>query len=133
MTDRTSQRKGCTVHACKRRPARLGLCNTHLLRRADEAFSRYVRQRDGRCVVCKSTARLQCAHIISRRYRGTRWNPANAVCLCASCHVYYEHRPLEWQEWAGQDWDVLRRMALDFDGDWKDMAEPWLDSTTGSG
>lgn len=29
---------------------------------------------------------MQCAHIIGRRYNATRTDPANAWCLCVTCH-----------------------------------------------
>jgi len=138
MTGRTSQRKGrraaprCAVPGCKRRPVALGFCNTHLLRRADAVFSQYIRHRDGRCMKCGSGERLQCAHIISRRYRGPRWDTGNAVCLCARCHTYYEHRPLEWQdEWS--DWDIRRREALDWSGDWRELAVACIERLDKSG
>jgi hypothetical protein len=115
-------KRRCSVHKCKRRPARLGFCATHLLRRADELFSQKVRS-VGYCEHCKSTERLQCAHIVSRRYRGVRWFLGNALCLCSRCHLYFEHRPLEWQEYVKVEWwNQLRRVALDFDGDWRDLA-----------
>lgn len=66
----------------------------------DDLFSKVVRRR-GNCVRCLSTHRLQCAHIVSRRYRATRWDLDNAVCLCAKCHTYFTHRPLEWDQWIG--------------------------------
>lgn len=37
-----------------------------------------------------------CAHIIGRRITRLRHDPANALCLCATCHHYYTDRPMEW-------------------------------------
>lgn len=74
-------------------------------RKADGAFSRMIRERDGVCVAnrertekCESPNWLQCAHIHSRDYSATRLDPENAVTLCRSCHMYYGNRPLEWRE-----------------------------------
>jgi len=39
---------------------------------------------------------LQWAHIVSRRYKSTRWRLDNCFLLCSACHTYYTHRPLEW-------------------------------------
>lgn len=66
--------------------------------RADRLFSAAVRSR-GHCQRCGSSDRmkLQCAHIISRRYLGTRWTWDNALCLCASCHVWGHQFPLEFE------------------------------------
>lgn len=62
----------------------------------DRRFSAIVRS-VGFCRACGSTERLQCAHIVSRRYLGVRFSFDNAMCLCASCHLKYTHRPLEWE------------------------------------
>lgn len=64
---------------------------------------------------------LQCAHGFSRRYLATRWTRENAFCLCAGCHVFYTHRPLEWDNWLRDRlgvryWDV-RAGALGGDVD----------------
>lgn len=87
--------------------------------KADAAFSRYIRDRDGKCMGAGSGPRcsgaLQCAHIISRRYRAIRWDEANAMALCQAHHMFWTHRPLEWQAWLvaeGIDYENLRWLAL---------------------
>jgi 5-methylcytosine-specific restriction endonuclease McrA len=90
------------------------------LKTADQLFSRYIRDRDGRCMGQGSgpacSGYLQCAHIISRRYRAIRWNEANAMALCQAHHTFWTHRPLEWQVWVfnhrGIDYPRLRWRAL---------------------
>jgi hypothetical protein len=90
-------------------------CKTHAATRADRLFSRYIRARDGRCVECGKTDSLQCAHLVSRRYHAVRWDERNAVALCQGCHVYYTHRPLEWDAWCGTRlgsgvwWDIRNK------------------------
>lgn len=74
---------------------------TQQLRKADALFSQFIRSR-GRCENCNSTEFLQCAHGFSRRYRSVRWEPAQCWALCRACHVYFTHRPLEWDEWMRQ-------------------------------
>ena len=37
---------------------------------------------------------IQCAHIISRKYKLTRYHPDNAFCLCAKCHMNFTDHPL---------------------------------------
>lgn len=65
----------------------------------DVLFSKRIRERDGgRCVLCGSTSCVQCAHLFSRRYKNTRWDPENAWTLCDRQHLYYTHRPLEWDD-----------------------------------
>lgn len=71
----------------------------------DRIFSLYIRERDGwRCRRCKTpyrppTSSLQCAHIFGRRSRGTRWLPANAIALCAGCHIHFTGQPLQFYDW----------------------------------
>lgn len=122
----------CSVRGCKKRIAAAGLCNTHLMRKADQAFSRYIRERDGACQRCAERDGLQCAHIVSRRYRVTRWDEDNAMALCMRCHVYFTHRPLEWENFIDAEWDYfwfeLRKRALVTDPpDWKELAVPWVE------
>lgn len=70
------------------------------LRDADKLFSLFIRNRDGwACRKCGSVQNIQCAHIVSRRYRATRWSPDNAIALCARDHVKFTYRPLEWEAW----------------------------------
>lgn len=68
--------------------------------RLDALFSDLVRERAGyQCENCgvipEDTARVHCAHIISRKYKCNRWFPGNAVCLCATCHARFTDHPWE--------------------------------------
>lgn len=69
-----------------------------LVAKADALFSLIVRA-PGRCENCGETQNLQCAHGFSRRYRNTRWDERNAWCLCRGCHMFFTHRPIEWDDW----------------------------------
>jgi 5-methylcytosine-specific restriction endonuclease McrA len=94
------------------------LCKTHAKIRADQLFSVYVRVRDGMCQAeGEHQGGLQCAHLIPRRYLAVRWDPKNAVALCAGHHTFFTHRPLEWEGWVnarlGKDYLKLRGKALD--------------------
>ena len=90
---------------------------------ADALFAEHTRDAcDGYCWLRETkfdnmqcSGKLQCAHIISRRYMAIRWADDNAMPLCAAHHAYYTHHPLEWEEVCrtiGVDWDDLRRRAL---------------------
>ena len=101
---------------------------------ADRWFSKWIRNRDGACRECGTVANLQCAHIISRSYKSIRTSASNAVTLCREHHVYFTHRPLEWEEWVvaefGRDYyESLRKQALDHDlakkVDWSFEAAYW--------
>ena len=91
-------------------------------RQADKLFSLIVRA-VGQCAECFEGKALQCAHIVSRSYRSVRWSFDNAVALCAGCHVYYTHHPLEWERFVTErmgaaDFASLKARALaKWDGD----------------
>jgi len=101
------------------------------MKAADRWFSLYIRQRDGYCRACGTADNLQCAHIISRSYKAIRCDERNAVALCRSCHVYYTHRPIEWEQqvtdWFGDEYlDDLRDKALTYERqNWKQQNAHW--------
>ena len=87
------------------------------VKEADRLFSLWVRS----VGVCESgrlehAGALQCAHGISRRYRAVRWDRRNAYALCQGCHVFYTHRPLEWEDWLrarwGANYEPMRALAM---------------------
>ena len=71
---------------------------------ADELFSKIVRLRDRYCVHCGTPSNLQAAHGFSRAYRSIRWDERNCWALCAKDHVYFTHRPIEWDSWLQAKW-----------------------------
>lgn len=87
---------------------------------ATRLHSQIVRSR-GRCENCgddwRSTgSKLECAHIISRRFALTRTMESNAFCLCSRCHMRFTEWPLEFAAFVvskiGQDgYDRLRELA----------------------
>jgi len=42
---------------------------------------------------------LQWAHVESRRYTATRWDPRFSMTLCAGHHLWWHHRPVEAAQW----------------------------------
>jgi len=82
-----------------------------LLAYCDSLWSQIVR-RPRACAICGSTERLQGAHGFSRRYHATRHDLRNGFCLCAGHHVYYTHRPLEWDEYLLNAWGADLYYAL---------------------
>lgn len=65
----------------------------------DKHFSDAVRLRDGRCLVCGKTERLECAHIHGRRKKSVRWSMDNAVTLCHYHHRHFTEQPVEFIHW----------------------------------
>ncbi len=66
-------------------PKRKKPSKAYYKKKADDAFSKLIRARDGICVAnrvrtekCESPGWLQCAHIHSRDYSATRLDPENA-------------------------------------------------------
>jgi hypothetical protein len=101
-----------------KRPLRRKAKRKAKLRDADKLFSEYIRKRDGwACRSCGAPWRIQCAHIVSRRYRAVRWNPENALALCSKCHTFFTHRPIEWETWVDTMYPgrlgILKAQALD--------------------
>jgi len=62
--------------------------------KADNLFSKLIRERDGECLRCGRTDHLQCAHIQARENRYIRFHPKNAITLCPSCHKWNYEKSL---------------------------------------
>lgn len=66
---------------------------------ADKYFSDWIRQRDEwTCQRCKTEYEkpnqgLHCSHFHSRRHKGTRFDPENAIALCMWCHQHMGENP----------------------------------------
>jgi hypothetical protein len=66
-------------------------CAKHAEQRADRLFSLWVRDRDRRCTAAPvfhspCVGGLQAAHIVGRRNKRVRFNPANVHAVCAGHH-----------------------------------------------
>ena len=78
-----------------------------LMREADELAGQLCRQR-GVCESCgnKQHAMLQWCHIISRTYKGLRWDVENCLALCRNCHAGFTYRPSKWIAWLMENMPV---------------------------
>jgi len=56
------------------------------VKKADGLFSKFIRERDGKCVRCGKTEYLQCSHFWPRAISSTRFDPENCDTLCYGCH-----------------------------------------------
>lgn len=84
--------------------------------KATRLHAQLVRAR-GACQRCGSTERLQCAHIVGRRFAATRTDETNAWCLCAACHLRLTEHPDEHMHFVAQTigmaaFDRLKERAL---------------------
>lgn len=94
---------------------------TSLRKEADRLVGAAVRSR-GICEMAgaggvQCGGHLQWCHIISRGYHAVRWDERNAFCGCQAHHVYFTHRPLEFERFVREKigdemFDELRRIAL---------------------
>jgi hypothetical protein len=104
--------------------------NARLVKKADTLFSLKVRS-VGRCERCGGTSGLQASHIVSRVVKSLRWNPLNAICLCAKCHIFgqdsWHHNPIESARWFNARWpgryDELKELQQSSIGKKVDMQE----------
>lgn len=65
-----------------------------LLGLADAVFSRFIRERDQwKCVVCGSTERVQCGHLIRRGKHTVRFDETNCNAQCSRCNWKHNHFP----------------------------------------
>src|SRR3990167_8572421 len=71
---------------------------SYWINKCDQYFSEIIRMRAGKCEETNGTFRLNCAHIISRSYKATRWDFDNAICLQQDRHMFYTTHPVEWEK-----------------------------------
>lgn len=62
-------------------------------------------------------SKLECAHIVSRRYSRTRTLETNAFCLCSRCHMRFTEWPLEFAAFVeskigADNYDFLKAEAM---------------------
>lgn len=76
----------------KKKQTKKGLRRGRIKRRptsstkADALFSRWIRDRDGKCVRCGKKENLQNSHFWPRAWSSTRYDPQNCDALCYGCH-----------------------------------------------
>ncbi len=65
---------------------------------ADSYFSKWIRERDGKCLRCHRTDQLTNSHYHKRGISATRYCPLNCISLCGECHALWEGPKLEYTE-----------------------------------
>jgi len=86
------KRKTKTLSAYAKRSKSLAKPKPIKTKKADELFSKYIRERDGKCSRCGKVGRLTNSHYWSRIHSGTRYDPENCDSLCwLPCHYTWEH------------------------------------------
>lgn len=66
---------------------------SRLKKKCDELWSKAVRTRDGRCLLCGKTDGLAAHHYIHTKGSSLhhRYNIKNGIALCYACHIYKVH------------------------------------------
>lgn len=70
-----------------------------LVRNLDQVFSRYIRARDQRCVLCGTKEDLTCGHVFSRVAYSTRWDEENSFAQCLNENLTHEYDPYPFLLW----------------------------------
>lgn len=78
------------------------------VREADSKFSKFIINRDKKCLRCGSIQMLTCSHFHGRTNWATRYEPTNCITLCISCHDSWESKKSGvymdfMMEWLGED------------------------------
>ena len=63
-----------------------------------DLWSLIVRQRDFTCRNCNSTSGLSGHHVRVRQHKATRYDVANGLSLCRSCHSLQKFRPEQFHD-----------------------------------
>lgn len=114
------KRSGFTRTKASVRRSRNGIWST---KTADSNFSKFIRERDGKCLRCGTRDNLTCSHFWGRGCSSVRFDPKNCIALCwgpDGCHQYWEdlknHEYKDFMvEWLGiDDYNALERRARTF-------------------
>ena len=62
------------------------------VRESDSKFSKFIINRDKKCMCCGSTQMLTCSHFHGRANYATRFEPTNCITLCMTCHDIWESK-----------------------------------------
>lgn len=78
------------------------------VRETDSKFSKFIINRDKKCMNCGSTQMLTCSHFHGRANYATRFEPTNCVTFCITCHDIFESKKsgayMDWMiDWLGED------------------------------
>src|SRR5574343_718996 len=70
-----------------------------LVKKLDDVFSKFIRARDSRCVICGTMQDLTNGHLFSRVAYSTRWSEINCHCQCMSCNYKHELDAYPFTRW----------------------------------
>ena len=73
-----------------------------VVKRLDDVTSKYIRERDAKCVQCQTTENLTNGHVFSRRSYSTRWDiskDGNCHTQCWGCNFRHSKDNYEYFHW----------------------------------
>lgn len=82
--------------------------------KADQIFSKWIRERDKRCFFCNNPA-TQNSHFWGRAASATRYDPLNCDGICGGCHMRHEgnkqglYREMKVKQLGKKGYDALER------------------------
>lgn len=90
------------------------------MKKADQEFSKFIRERDGKCMRCGRNNYLTCSHFWGRQHKGSRYDPKNCVAVCwMPCHKYHWEKEKQGEyrdfmlKWLGEkEYEALKKCAL---------------------
>lgn len=91
------------------------------VRETDSKFSKFIINRDQKCLRCGTTQMLTCSHFHGRANYATRFEPSNCVTFCVPCHDIFESKKsgayMDWMlAWLGEKeffvLDTLSKMKI---------------------
>ena len=73
-----------------------------VVKRLDDVTSKYIRERDAKCVQCQSPDKLTNGHVFSRRAYNTRWDISkngNCHTQCWGCNFKHSKDNYDYYKW----------------------------------
>ena len=73
-----------------------------VVKRLDDVTSKYIRERDAKCVQCQTTENLTNGHVFSRRSYSTRWDiskDGNCHTQCWGCNFKHSKDNYDYFKW----------------------------------
>lgn len=84
-----------------------------LIKRTHDAWSAFIRSRDGHCLMCGKTENLHAHHSIVPQKRGnaTRFLADNGMALCYYCHMILFHKGIGGKEFFDRLSRIIDRLV----------------------
>ena len=112
----------------------------HWRKKADIAWGKLIRERDGKCALCGTDQRLEAHHLIRKAHVFFRHNLENGVALCSGCHRLSdncaahkephiierwvkENRPEQYAWWDKNRWAIIKGATVNYQQVYEHLCE----------